>query len=180
MSDKLRQLLRQTDPTGVNADPADLADRVFDRSRRLTRRRQIGGVLAATFMVGIVSILTWRNDAIAPPIAQAPPSEAPVDPMKELKRLEQQIAASEQRIQRLLLAENLSRSIAMQETREAAENAPVERALEEMLVQADRLYATPGMKEPALRSYESIIVQFPQSAPAAVARQRARELQKEI
>jgi len=178
MSDEaIRSLLRQADEAGgVPPAPPGMAGRVLLLARRRRRRRLAGLSAAACVAIALAAAGLLRPDA--PPTA---------GPDEQAVLLRQEIARLDLRAQTALaVAEHM---IALEAQRRAAPPAKVvpgvdpewmiqqemDKAARSMVQLAARMAVDQGRRDEAVATYRRAIALFPQTAWAAVARQRLKQ-----
>ena len=188
--DRLSELLRQADAEVGKSPPlADLVGHVVRRHQGRRRRLQLAQSAAAILVMAVtLSVMLKTFDRMRTAAQSGAATRALVEGRDRAAEsghewadadvrlaLARRVAEIQRRDERMaVLQAELRRPDPRQVVRQE-----VDLAATVLVQQADHLYRDLGLKKPAAENYRQVVRLFPDTAPAAVARERLKQLDSE-
>ena len=188
--DRLSELLRQADAdVGTPRPPADLASCVVRRDQARRRRLQFAQNVAAVLVMAVtLSVMLKTFDRLRTAAHPGPTTRALAEGRDRAAESGHEWADADMR---LALARRVA-EIQRRDERMAVLQAELRRPDPRQVVrqevdltatvlvqQADHLYRDLGLKDSAAEDYRQVVRLFPDTAPAAVARERLKQIDSE-
>ncbi|MBU0638961.1 MAG: hypothetical protein KKB50_08865 [Planctomycetes bacterium] len=190
--EELQQLLREADHASGPPPllPENLAQRVRARAARRQPLNAVGAAAVAAAILLALGLPLLQRQATTPPSAGTPPAVATHElSPTEVARIREEISELRREADlRLAVLRRTQESEAQfrraREMRQrpmppdavALARKEIARAAFVIVQQADRMQRTPNQREPAIAKYRQVAELFPQTAWAAVARQRLERI----